>query len=382
MNTVPLTNSSEVAYVSSQDYDRVAALTWNLWGPYPCSKVGPLHHFIIGERPVDVPQTWVRDHINRVKRDATRSNLRWVSPSFNNWNKDSRTANKFRGVSWITSKNKWRANFCGKSQGYFAEERQAAIAVAIAAVKEWPEWAWTSDLLFGMGLLQQSEVRDQMAHSQPVKTARSLPVGVCAVGTKFRACYGKQHLGMFLSIEEAAACHTRHCSQLNKQAWEEHLKTPISRDVDGDAVINLRVEQSKVPEELWHALTFQHSWNYDKPYAKGTWNGRSIRLHVLIYTLLHPGYMSSQGSSVDHINCDQPLNNLDNNLRIASRELQAHNAKKKKGCSSQYKGVSKGYKGWRATCKRKGVYRQSSHTTEMEARAAAVRMHAEMYSEL
>ena len=78
-----------VVTLSAVDYDRVAAQQWVIFNKYLfCGKLGVfLHHYIMGPRPADVPEDYVLDHANRQKHDVSRPNLRWVTRSFNNWNR-------------------------------------------------------------------------------------------------------------------------------------------------------------------------------------------------------------------------------------------------------------------------------------------------------
>lgn len=110
-----------------------------------------VHSIVMGPRPHGVPENWLIDHADRNKLNNTRGNLRWVSPSFNNWNcarGDPRTStSRFRGVRRMTPL-KWRAHVMGAHVGHFATEREAAIAAATKYVRAYGEWAESSDFLF------------------------------------------------------------------------------------------------------------------------------------------------------------------------------------------------------------------------------------------
>lgn len=71
------------------------------------------------------------DHIDRNKLNNAWSNLRDGSGGVNYQNQvDPRTNNTsgFRGVSWSTSKRKWRATFASKHLGYFTTPEEASAA--------------------------------------------------------------------------------------------------------------------------------------------------------------------------------------------------------------------------------------------------------------
>lgn len=92
-------------------------------------KTALMHRVVIGaEKGVQV------DHINHSKLDNRRTNLRLATRQLQQLNKRLSTANTsgFRGVSWVSSYNKWRArikyNGVTKSLGRFASAQEAADA--------------------------------------------------------------------------------------------------------------------------------------------------------------------------------------------------------------------------------------------------------------
>lgn len=332
--------------VSKCDVHLVSQYTWRLWGPYVC---GPtkLHQFIMGARPSNVPQDWVIDHIDRNAQNNSRLNLRWVSLAFNSWNKKTPPGSSvFRGVSWHKQRRQWFASFCGKNVGVFATERQAAVACAKAAILRWPDWAPTSDIIAGYGLLTNEEIseiqKEIMEEACLRKLARVLPTGVYLGGNRYNARHGKINLGWFSTVIEAYESRRSYEQQLHEEAWKLHLLTPVYRDLDGAAAIELSGSNgvglsTKVPSVLWHKLTFQISWNLSGGYATGCWQGVNTRLHKVVYKLLHPEYDGKL--SIDHITPEEKLNNLENNLRAATSTIQSHNRRKQPG-SSKYKNVS------------------------------------------
>lgn len=345
MDTVTFSVNGTPVTISMADQERVAAYRWHMWGKYPYSNVlnQSLHHFIIGPKSSDVPADYVLDHINRTSTDASQPNLRWVSPSFNAWNSVVDVGiSGYRGVK--RKRSQWMGLFRGKSLGCFQTEREAFIEYARACVREWPLWAPTSDLLVGEGLLSVEEMGVIQKEDRQARAARNLPRGVFMINDRFQAKLGTTYLGCFASPEEASIVYETEAERHRQEAWEMHLRLPIPTNAHGDAVIqlsgsNARGAATLVPRQLWHFLTFNHSWCLSGKYAQGTWNGRVVKLHHLVYTLLNPFFVFEGGISVDHVN-HQELDNREDNLRAATRSMQARNKRKREGTSSKHVGVS------------------------------------------
>jgi hypothetical protein len=93
-----------------------------------------LHHFILPKK-----EGFEIDHINRNRFDNRRCNLRYVTPSQNQWNKSMEHDNKsgFRGVSWHSLRNKWRAriHYHDKEMHlglYDTPEEASSVYIAVA----------------------------------------------------------------------------------------------------------------------------------------------------------------------------------------------------------------------------------------------------------
>jgi hypothetical protein len=67
------------------------------------------------------------DHINRVRLDNRKINLRIVTRSENLLNRGIQKNNNsgFKGVSWSKTANKWRTTFKGVHLGYFISKEKA-----------------------------------------------------------------------------------------------------------------------------------------------------------------------------------------------------------------------------------------------------------------
>lgn len=170
MKMIPLLpkKANKVSLIDDDDYERVAQYHWlvrkrerrgvfygfdavrSFWlsGPHPkngkvfsYSRKGKLynmnghyeriflHRFIL-----HAPEGMIVDHIDGNSLNNQKSNLRLCSTSQNNMNSKLRKSSNsgFRGVTWDTQTNKWRAtitqNHKMKNLGRFTELKDAILA--------------------------------------------------------------------------------------------------------------------------------------------------------------------------------------------------------------------------------------------------------------
>lgn len=145
MKKLKLTNG-EVAWVDNRDYDRVVKLTWGkvkrgktyYAANWPTPENGKkrivyLHQFILQCPGVEI------DHKDRNGLNCTRRNLRRATHQQNSMNRPAPDTNTsgFKGVSWHSLRNAWRARIevLGKEHhlGLFESARDAAKAYNRAA---------------------------------------------------------------------------------------------------------------------------------------------------------------------------------------------------------------------------------------------------------
>lgn len=356
-------NKDKSIIVSKEDYEQVSKYNWTLWNGYPYnSGIGYLHYFIMGERPSDVPDDYVIDHKDRKPLNAARPNLRHVSKSFNSWNKAVKpdASSRFKGVLYNKFKRKWEAYFLKKYIGTYAVERDAAKVVARAAIKKWPDLALSSDLLIAEDLLTTAEIADIESNIEndindlsSRRAKRDLPVGVSKYHNtgRYMVRVADRFVGVYDTVSVAKSAYDKSMENHKsaetrrlKTEWKKYRSSLILRDDDGDAVVRLSGKlgegmQAKVPAKIWHKLTFKVSWNYAKTgYAQGCWQGKPAMLHKVVYALCNPK-VAVQGT-IDHIDPSQKLNNLENNLRDATRHIQAYNKQKSVKKVGKYIGIN------------------------------------------
>lgn len=140
---VPLTQG-KYALVDEEDYDRVMQYRWcyTKTGYAHHNKLGRMHRFIM-----NTPDDMDTDHIDRDKLNNRKSNLRICNRSENSCNSIgvANSTSKYKGVCWVSSKNKWMAQITHKGKrkfkGYYQRERDAAKAYDEAAIKYHGEFA-------------------------------------------------------------------------------------------------------------------------------------------------------------------------------------------------------------------------------------------------
>ena len=102
---------------------------------------------------ISAPKGSIVDHININGLDNRKANLRIATGIQNLWNSRrgmNSGRSKYKGVSWISGRKKWRVVLCNNREkiqlGYFDDEKEAAKVYNEAALKYRGEFAVLNDI--------------------------------------------------------------------------------------------------------------------------------------------------------------------------------------------------------------------------------------------
>jgi len=150
----------KVALIDAWDLPKILPHKWcalhkgNCWYAVTSTLAAPhkwthlrMHRIIL-----DAPDNKYVDHINRDGLDNRQCNLRLATNAQNIANQAARPglSSRYKGVHRVKRKCRlrrpWRAYCSTKKLGYFATEREAALAYNRAAKKKWGEFALLNDV--------------------------------------------------------------------------------------------------------------------------------------------------------------------------------------------------------------------------------------------
>jgi hypothetical protein len=161
MKEIYLRNTKNIALIDDEDYQKVMThseiWTDGMTTAYRGRKTVVCHSSITGKTEslhrviMDAASRsdMYVDHIDRNYLNNCKSNLRFVTPQQNMFNKRSSGrgvySTPYKGITWEPSRKKWKAtiNVSGRSYnlGRFLSEKEAAIAYNNAAIKFHGEFA-------------------------------------------------------------------------------------------------------------------------------------------------------------------------------------------------------------------------------------------------
>jgi hypothetical protein len=315
--------------VDEEDYIKYKDLQLHLTHGHAHSSLGFLHRIIMNANPGEIV-----DHINNDRLYNRKSNLRIVNRKINarNRTKNKNTSSKFHGVS--LANNKWQCHVKVNTKNLsfrFDNEHHAAYYRDVLVLKY---------ELIGTKLNnieRPDDFVEPVIRCKQKTNIRILPNG------NFEARLGVNNktisIGTFKTYEEAILAYNNKKEELEKNAEQIRLTTPIKRNIDGIAIIDLfdkkreKVGESLIDDNQYYNAT-KYRWSVSHGYVSGIIGANNIRLHRFLM----------------NANVDDPLinhknrNRLDNrleNLEFSTCSINNHNRTKKNNATSKYYGVYK-----------------------------------------
>ncbi len=146
---IPLTQEL-FAIVDADDYDRLAQHKWCVGGKkgqYYAQRKSHGTIVLMHREIIDVPAGFMCDHINHVRLDNRKCNLRVCTPAQNQYNRlpSEHGTSRYKGVCWHKVSRRWEASIGYQNRlihiGYFDYAEDAAIAYDDMAIHLFGEFA-------------------------------------------------------------------------------------------------------------------------------------------------------------------------------------------------------------------------------------------------
>lgn len=154
MKLIPLTQN-KFAQVDDEDFQYLNQWKWyavkdgNTFYPVRAKWNGSTQDRIrMYNAIMNTPNNLLIDHADGNGLNCQKNNMRFATRSQNGMNRNkqkSKTSSKYKGCSWVASRNKWQSNIQinGKliTLGRFKTEIEAAITYNMAAINHYGEFA-------------------------------------------------------------------------------------------------------------------------------------------------------------------------------------------------------------------------------------------------
>lgn len=342
---------SGVAIVSKQDFQLLSKYKWCLDEEgyvRGCvnNKGVKMHRFIMQTNKDEII-----DHINNIRHDNRRENLKLSTPSDNARNRIRRStySSKYRGVSFVKADKKYKAAIFvnGKKHylGQHSKEGDAAIAVDKFMLHTFGK---DCHLNFPNKINEYLENKYVPYVSKQIKKTIYRGVTKTKYGYNATTRINKVciHIGNSKDITKCAKMWDRYivennvpCRKLNfPEDYPNYDKRIVktlykllnngkiklvNNELKNNLVIIDKDDYEKVKNYAWHVTK--------RGYAVGYVNGTPLRLHRLILGILESSLY------IDHIDGNK-LNNSKSNLRFSDNEKNSRNKTKKQNALSKYLG--------------------------------------------
>lgn len=341
------------AIVSKEDYDDLSKYSWHMTDEgYVCGKVNGIsirmHHYVMNADKHDLV-----DHINKIRHDNRRENLRFSDYGKNaqnrKVNKDGKSS-KYRGVSYYKQEKKYMTKIgINKKRIYLGlheNETDAAEAFDMYVVHNKLDHI---DLNFP----DKKEIyrKREYIPYQSKKINQTIYRGVNKTewGYTARITINKKkiHIGASKDLITCAKLWDKYV--VNNNILNRELNFPqdypnyetrmikTKCEVINDKIVRLILNKYPdknvfIDKDDYNKIKY-YSWHITpKGYVKGNVNGIKMKINRFIMDITDP-YIY-----VDHIDSN-PLNNIRSNLRISNSSKNSQNKKKQQNTTSNYLGI-------------------------------------------
>lgn len=329
-----------------------------------------LSHYIYKKPKVG----YIIDHKNNNGLDNRKINLHEITNSQNSQNKKKTTKNtssNYIGVSRDTINNKWVSRCSGKALGRFDNELDAAIMYDKYSFVKFGKHASNNNVV------KYDEISNlTLEDIKPSRKKRDLPDNIYTENNLFYAeivYKKKRYKSKFVKkIDDAINFLDTIMIEVNKIKEieeKEHLNKIITRDINGNAIINIYKNKEFVAgvivdDDKWYELS-KYSWFLHNGYVGAYINKKRISMHRYLMN-------AEKGIFIDHYN-NNSLDNRVKNLRIATAAQNSYNKSQSNHTLHKYKGLSydKKCKTYKSTIRKDGKeYYLGNYKTEVEAAIA------------
>ena len=362
-----------VAIVSAEDYDKLSKYKWHMDADgYIRSTINrntiKMHRYILN---VSNPNVIV-DHINKIRHDNRRENIRLSNGSKNAQNRSigkNKKSSKYRGVTYHTSMKKYRARLILNKKsiymGLFKNEIDAAKAVDMYLVHN----KGFDHIPLNFPQKREKYLKKTFKPYQSKKINKTIYRGLtkrkngrCDVTIRINK--KDIRIGSSHDLSEAAKMWDMYVVDNNiphrklnfpddYPDYEPKIIKTKCEPINDDDTVRLLLDQYPndfiiIDKEDYDRVKY-YMWSFAKGYVCGYINGKNIRIHRFLTNTTNDDII------IDHID-NNKLNNKKENLRISDSGKNARNKKKKQNTKYKYFGVSFDDNNWKSSVNFCGIY--------------------------
>ena len=351
---ISLSKSSSKALVSKEDYDELIKYKWRLdQHGYACASIN--RNVILMHRFIMKPDENLKiDHINNVRLDNRRTNLRIVTFAQNNQNKkvSDSASSKYRGVYYVKNRNKYEARITINGErfniGKYKTEIEAAEMVDKFVLYKncefinlnFPKkkqkyldnpyipkkkYENKTSKYYGVGK------RQNKFHVFVVNNKKTINIGIYDDEIKAAKAFDEYVVGNNILDKKLnfPNNYPEYYADANKK-----IKTFYEENDEKTIKIILAKDEKVIIDKTDYDLVKHYTCCKSLDgYIKIIVNKKLLMLHRYLMGITDPNIF------IDHINSNKSDNSR-SNLRISNAKLNAQNKSKAKNSTSRYFGVN------------------------------------------